>query len=120
MLLCWLIGYKTSNSSIKYLIPAFIYLSVLLLNSRLFITLFTNKFHSIDGDLFYAVYPFADHTYNLVSKSDEGQLRLAKAVDRLSRQLAFLIYMLGVCLSSVDSNPIWITIGVIAVNVYQI
>ncbi len=120
MFLCWLLGLKTSNSSTKYLIPAFIYLSVLLVNSRLFIALFTNKFHSIDGDIFYAVYPFADHTYNFGSKNDEGQLRLAKSADRLSRQVAFLIYVLGVCLSSVDSNPIWISVGAITVNVYQI
>jgi len=113
-------GFKTSDSSIKYFIPAFIYLSVLLLNSRLLITLFTNKFHSIDGDLFYAVYPYPDHKYNFAHKNNEGQLGLAKAVDRLTRQLGFLIYVLGVCLSAVDSNPIWISIGIIAVNVYQI
>lgn len=86
----------------------------------MFIARFNNKFHSVDGDIYYAVYPFTDNVFNVSSRNDEGQLRVLKAVDRVSRQLGFLIYILGVYLSSVDSNPIWIIVGVIAVNVYQI
>jgi hypothetical protein len=55
-----------------------------------------------------------------MDRKDEGRLRVAKAVDKLSRQLAWLIYLLGVCLSSIYNNPIWIGLGVIAVNLYQI
>ena len=45
---------------------------------------------------------------------------MARVVDKASRQLGLLIYIIGVILSSLSGSPIWIGIGAIVANVYRL
>lgn len=64
------------------------------------------------------MYPLGDSSGTILYKGEEAQVRLARAADRASRQLALLIYVLGVLLSSFYGNPIWISVGVLIINIY--
>ena len=45
---------------------------------------------------------------------------MARVVDKASRQLGLLIYIIGMILSSLSGSPIWIGIGAIVANVYRL
>jgi len=120
LLSCAALAKLGGYSYLDYFRPAFVYLAVLLLYARLYIGRTTYKFHSLDADLFYAVYPWGDAVRAKLFTREEGELRLARAVDKASRQLASIIYGLGVVMSALSANPLWLAVGLILLNVYRV
>lgn len=119
-MLCAALAFATDTPLIHYLTPAFIHLLGLLLLTRLFIAQKTYKFHSMDCDLLFAVSPFSQPSRYGSTKGQEEQLRMARIADKVSRQLALLIYVVGVLLSAVTSNPLWLGFGATACNLYRV
>lgn len=102
-----------ADATVAYLLFTFLAL-------RLIVASFSFKFHRDDQELFQAFYPFSYQDIHRKLRLNDSFNRVAKCLDKLSRKVGVVVYLLSVALTTQGRGYFWLLLSVLVLNNYKI
>lgn len=113
-------GYLNHAEWLYHIEPMVLYLFLTFLLLRLLIGAHSFRFHRDDKELFNFVYPFSHEQLHKKYFNNDRHSLLPKALDKLSRKIALLMYLLAAALATQGKGYVWLPISVLLINNYKI
>lgn len=103
-----------------YADPTVAYFLFTFLALRLIVASLSFKFHRDDQELFQAFYPFYYQDIHRKLRLNDSFNRVAKCMDKMSRKLGVVVYLLSVALTTQGRGYFWLLLSVLVLNNYKI
>lgn len=115
-----IMGYINHASFLYHAEPLVIYLVLTFFILRLLVGAQSFRFHRDDKELFSFIYPFSHQKiYKKYINNDQHNL-LPKAIDKLSRKIVLIVYLLSAALATQGQGYLWLPISALLLNNYKI